>query len=78
MPVIVAWTWQEVDELRQVCHWWQEVEEGRLSVMTTFLLTIIVMVIAVAMIAAAAVWARNDRIRIPDRGRYPSTARLWA
>jgi hypothetical protein len=46
--------------------------------MTTFLLTVIVMVIAVAMIAAAAVWARNDRIRIPDRGRYPSTARLWA
>jgi hypothetical protein len=46
--------------------------------MTAFLLTVILMVVTASMIAAAAVWARNDRIRIPDRGRYPRTARLWA
>jgi hypothetical protein len=46
--------------------------------MTTVLLSVLVLIVAVAIIAAAAAWARGDRIRIPDRGRYPRTARLWA
>ncbi|HEY9377248.1 MAG TPA: hypothetical protein VIQ02_09165 [Jiangellaceae bacterium] len=46
--------------------------------MTPYLLGLLVFVIAVVMVAAAAVWARYDRIRIPDRGRHPTTARLWA
>ncbi|MGH8775999.1 MAG: hypothetical protein ACRDWI_12780 [Jiangellaceae bacterium] len=42
--------------------------------MTTFLMAAFVLIVVVA----AAAWARTDRIRIPDRGRYPRTSRLWS
>jgi hypothetical protein len=41
--------------------------------MTTFLLTALV----IALVFAAAFWAHGDGIRIPDRGRFPRTTRLW-
>ncbi len=78
----MAQNWQIIDARRHFCHWWQIINGGMITAMTTFLVSVTV----IALLAASLAWlvhlVREDTLAghtqasrrvAPDPPRLPRT-----
>jgi hypothetical protein len=68
--------WQNVDALRLSCHWWQEVNQGRLPAMTTLLIAALLISLMVTAVIAVANWLAEDGG--PRRSPMPQAQDGWS
>jgi hypothetical protein len=61
--------WQDVDELRQFCHSWQDAYGGRLTAMMTFAILLLVAIVAARGAVAVWHWIDNDGGPAPEPPR---------
>jgi hypothetical protein len=68
----MAQEWQKIDGAGQICHWWQDQEQRRISAMDTTTALILLMVIGAStfLLSALATVVRSD-------GRLTAFGRLY-
>lgn len=64
--------WQEIEDMRHTCHWWQERDQRRITAMTEILTAALALVALLVGLAALVRFARRDCFAGPGTGHQPA------